>query len=102
LCFSGLAVLVSSRTSKPEIGNGIINAIVSPLMFVCGIFFSYHNFPDSIIPIIQKLPLSMLADGMRSIFNEGAGLKSVLDEILILSASGLVFSFIGLRIFKWY
>ena len=102
LCFSGLAVLVSSRTSKPEIGNGIINAIVSPLMFICGIFFSYQNFPDAIIPIIQKLPLSMLADGMRNIFNEGAGLKSVLDEILVLSGSGLFFSFIGLRIFKWY
>ncbi len=101
-CFSGLAVLVSSRTSKPEIGNGVINAIVTPLMFVCGIFFSYQNFPDSIIPAIQKLPLTMLADGMRSIFNEGAGLKSVIDEILVLSASGFVFSFIGLKIFKWY
>jgi ABC-type multidrug transport system permease subunit len=101
-CFSGLAVLVSSRTSKPEIGNGVINAIVSPLMFICGIFFSYHNFPDTIIPFIQKLPLTLLADGLRGIFNEGAGLNSVFDEIIILTASGFVFSFIGLKIFKWY
>lgn len=40
-----------------------------------GIFFSYHNFPDWGIPVIQKLPLTLLTDEFRSIFIEGAGLR---------------------------
>ncbi len=102
VCFIGLAVLTASRTANTEIGNGLINAIVTPMMIVSGIFFSYHNFPDWIAQIIQYLPLTILADSIRSIFNEGAGLADVALPILILSSAGLVFFLTGIRIYKWY
>ena len=100
--FAGLAVLVSSRTANTEIGNGFINAIVFPMMILSGIFFSYHNFPDWAIPVIKMLPLTMLADGVRSIFIEGAGLFQMAQPILILTVTGLVFFTAGLKIFRWY
>jgi ABC-type multidrug transport system permease subunit len=100
--FAGLAVFVSSRTSNTEVGNGFINAIVFPMMILSGIFFSYHNFPDWAIPVIQMLPLTMLADGIRSIFIEGTGLVQVAPPILILTAIGALFFTAGLKIFKWY
>jgi len=102
LAFSGLAVFVASRTANTEIGNGLINAIVFPMMVLSGIFFSYHNFPDWALPFIQKLPLTMLADGIRSIFIEGAGMSSVLLPSLLLVITGFIFFTMGLRIFKWY
>jgi ABC-type multidrug transport system permease subunit len=102
LAFSGLAVFVASRTANTEIGNGLINAIVFPMMVLSGIFFSYHNFPDWAIPYIRKLPLTMLADGIRSIFIEGAGMTSILFPSLLLVVTGFVFFTIGLKIFKWY
>jgi ABC-type multidrug transport system permease subunit len=102
IAFAGIAVLVSSHTSKTEVGNGLINAVVMPLLVLSGIFFSYHNFPDWSIGLIKNLPLTMLTDGIRSIFNEGAGYPEVAVPILILLSIGVVFFTIGLKIFKWH
>jgi ABC-2 type transport system permease protein len=100
--FAGIAVFVSSHTSNTEVGNGLINAVVFPMMVLSGIFFSYHNFPDWSISVIQLLPLTILTDGIRSIFNEGAGLKEVALPIIVLSTTGVLFFTAGLRIFKWH
>lgn len=102
IAFSGIAVLVSSHTSNTEVGNGLINAVVMPMMVLSGIFFSYHNFPDWSIQVIQKLPLTMLTDGVRSIINEGAGVADVWLAVIILSATGIAFFAAGLKIFKWH
>ena len=102
LAFSGIAVFIASRTANTEIGNGFINATVFPMMVLSGIFFSYHNFPDWSIPYIRKLPLTLLADGIRSIFIEGAGLSHVLFPSFLLALAGLVFFTLGLKIFRWY
>jgi len=100
--FTGLAILVSSRTTKHEVGNGLINFITTPMLVLSGVFFSYHSFPDWSIPIIQHLPCTMMADSFRSIMNEGAGVLDVMREVTIMSIYGLVTFVLGLRIFKWY
>lgn len=100
--FTGISVLLSCRTANSRIGTGLINMVSLPMSVLSGIFFSYHNFPDFTIPFIKALPLTILADGLRSIFIEGAGIANSLPEIAILSGLGLLFAYIGLRIFKWY
>jgi ABC-2 type transport system permease protein len=102
IAFAGLAVLVSSHTSNTEVGNGLINFVVFPMMVLSGIFFSYQNFPDWSLPVIRNLPLSMLTDGIRSIFNEGAGYHEVAIPIIILLTIGTIFFSIGLKVFKWH
>jgi ABC-type multidrug transport system permease subunit len=102
IAFSGIAVFVSSHTSNTEVGNGLINVVVMPMMVLSGIFFSYHNFPDWSIPVIQKFPLTTMTDGIRSIFNEGAGFAETAIPVLILTATGVVFFLAGLKIFKWH
>jgi ABC-type multidrug transport system permease subunit len=102
IAFAGIAVLVSSHTSNTEVGNGLINFVVFPLMVLSGIFFSYQNFPDWSLPVIRNLPLTILTDGIRSIFNEGAGYHEVTFPILILTATGALFFAAGLKIFKWH
>jgi ABC-2 type transport system permease protein len=102
IAFAGIAVFVSSNTSNTEVGNGLINFVVFPMMVLSGIFFSYQNFPDWSIPVIKMLPLTMLTDGIRSIFNEGAGYHEVLLPILILITTGVVFFSAGLKLFKWH
>jgi ABC-type polysaccharide/polyol phosphate export permease len=100
--FAGIAIFISSYTANTEVGNGLINAVVMPMMVLSGVFFSYHNFPDWSIPVIQKLPLTMFADGIRSIFNEGAGIGDVFLPVSILTLSGIVFFSLGLKIFRWH
>ena len=102
IAFTGLAVLISTRTSKTEVGTGWINAVQMPMMILSGIFFSYHNFPEWSIGVIKMLPLTALADGVRSIFNEGAGWIEIITPSIALSGFGIICFIIGLRIFKWF
>jgi ABC-type multidrug transport system permease subunit len=102
IAFGGIAIFVSSRTSNTETGNGLINAVVLPMTVLSGIFFSYHNFPDWSIPFIRKLPLTLLADGIRSVFIEGAGTAAIILPSVSLTAIGAVFFAAGLKIFKWH
>jgi ABC-2 type transport system permease protein len=71
-------------------------------MVLSGIFFSYHNFPEWAIPVIQKFPLTLLADAIRGIFIEGAGYQEVTLPFTLLMLIGVTFFGIGLKIFKWH
>jgi ABC-type multidrug transport system permease subunit len=102
IAFGGIAILISSHTANTETGNGLINAVVLPMTVLSGVFFSYHNFPEWSIPYIQKLPLTLLADGIRSVFIEGAGIKEIILPSAILTAIGAIFFAMGLKIFKWH
>lgn len=102
MVFAGMAIFISSHTSSTEVGNGFINAVVMPMMVLSGIFFSYHNFPDWTFYFIKPLPLTMLADGLRSIFIEGAGFAEITIPTLIMATTGILLFAAGLRIFKWH
>jgi ABC-type polysaccharide/polyol phosphate export permease len=84
------------------VANGLVNAITLPMMILSGIFFNYHNFPDWAIPVIQALPLTLLADSIRAVFIEAAGFADILKPVIILSFTGLATFILGLRIFRWY
>jgi len=101
-CFAGISILMASRTSSSRIGNALINIISMPMMILSGIFFSYHNFPEMVIPFIQILPLTMLTDSLRSIMTEGTNLIENLPSFFLLTAMGAVFFILGIRIYKWY
>lgn len=102
IAFGGLAIFVSSRTANTEVGNGLINAVVLPMTVLSGIFFSYYNFPEASVPFIQKLPLTLFTDAIRSIFTEGAGFAQTGMPSAILLAFGVFFFSAGLRIFRWH
>jgi ABC-2 type transport system permease protein len=102
LAFAGLAVFTASRTANSRVGNGLINSVTFPMTLLSGVFFSYHNFPDWAVPIVQKLPLTLLADSIRSIFTEGAGFAVTIAPTLALALIGLFFFAVGMRIFRWY
>ncbi|MDR2121440.1 MAG: ABC transporter permease [Tannerella sp.] len=102
VAFTGIAVLISSRTDKTEVGNGWINAVQMPMMILSGVFFSYRNFPEWSIGVIKLLPLTALTDGFRSVFNEGGGWMEILMPSAVLTLVGVVCFGIGMRMFKWY
>jgi ABC-2 type transport system permease protein len=102
LAFSGIGILIASRTDKSEVGNGLINAATLSMTILSGVFFNYHNFPGWAVSFIQYLPLTILADGIRAIFIEAASLADVAGAIIILAGTGIVTFLAGLRIFKWY
>ncbi|MGK5092289.1 ABC transporter permease [Deltaproteobacteria bacterium TL4] len=101
-CFFGIAVLISSRAASTQAGNGLINTINMPMFITSGIFFSYHSFPDWLIPWIQYLPLTLLADGLRGVFVESLSIQELLQPSLMLLIQGSISFYLGLKIYKWY
>lgn len=99
--FSGIAILMSSRATSTQVANGLINLVTFPMTIASGIFFSYHNFPETAEKIIRFFPLTLLADSIRGIYNEGLGLNETIFSFIILNIIGLFFFLVGLRIYKW-
>ena len=101
-CFTGISLLIGSRTDNIKVGEGLVDALALPFVLVSGIFFSYHLFPDFLVPIIQYFPLTIIVDSLRSIFTGGANIMDVLPGCIILNIIGFILSSFALRIYKWY
>lgn len=101
LAFTGIAVLISSRVANSQIGNGLINLVSFPMTICSGVFFSYHGFPELFRNIVKYFPLTVLADGVRAVFTEGAGLQESAFPILFLSFIGVLFFGAGIKMYKW-
>lgn len=100
--FGGIALMVGSRTDNTTVGNGLINAVTLPMMVLSGVFFSYRNFPTWASGVIQYLPLTLIADSFRLIFNEPVGFSAVALPVSILVVTGIITTTMGLRMFKWH
>jgi ABC-type multidrug transport system permease subunit len=102
IAFGGIAILIAARPERNQVGSGIINFITLAMTILSGVFFSYTNFPEWAVKIIRYVPLTLLADGFRSVFNEAADFPQIAMPVLLLLGYGVLSFIIGLRVFKWY
>jgi ABC-2 type transport system permease protein len=99
--FTGIGLLISTRTVSQEVASGWANAITIPMGLASGVFFDYALFPDVLHPIIRCLPLTALTEGLRGIANQGLGIAETLPELAVLAAWTAITFVVALRIFKW-
>ena len=101
LAFGALGLFVASRARTFEAISGLMNVSMLPMWLLSGVFFSAANFPDSIQPLVQSLPLTALNDALRGVVLEGSTLRTIQAEVLVLLAWGIVSFAVALRIFRW-
>jgi ABC-type multidrug transport system permease subunit len=101
LSFSAMGLLIASRARTIEGASGLMNLAMLPMWVFSGVFFSTANFPASLQPFIQLLPLTAVNDALRATMLQGAGLAAVSGEISILAAWLLVSFVLALRFFRW-
>ena len=101
MAFSGLALLVASRTESTEVAAGWMNFVQLPMWLFSGAFFDYSRFPGAAQPLIRALPLTAFNDAARAIVNEGASFVAVLPQALILAAWGGVSFVLAMKLFRW-
>jgi ABC-type multidrug transport system permease subunit len=99
--FSGIGLLVASRTAKTETVSGLMNLVMLPMWLLSGVFFSSKQFPDVAQPFIQALPLTQLNDALRDVMLEGASLASVGWRLAALAAWAVVSFWLALKTFRW-
>jgi ABC transporter DrrB family efflux protein len=99
--FSGIALLISSRTESPEVATGLINLVTLPMWIFSGVFFSYDRFPEVMHPYIQALPLTALCDSLRAVMNDGQAMFANPLPLVVMAAWGLLCFATALKIFRW-
>lgn len=99
--FSGLGLLISSRTKTIEGVSGLMNLVMLPMWLLSGTFFSWERFPEAVHPVIRALPLTALNDALRAVMTEGRPLSALGLELGVLTVTGVVSFLVAVRIFRW-
>ena len=101
MAFSGLGLLVASRSKTVEGVSGLMNLVMVPMWIFSGVFFASGNFPDAIQPVIRALPLTALNDALRAVMIDGAALAETAGMLSVVTAWGVGSFLVALRIFRW-
>ena len=96
-----MGLVVSARISSEELAGGILNVIATPMMVVCGVFFSIDGAPRVLQLAAQLLPLTHLINGARAVMLDGAGLVQIAPNLVALAAMSVVYLVLGAALFKW-
>jgi ABC-type polysaccharide/polyol phosphate export permease len=96
-----VGLLIGSRVKTFEAVSGLVNLVLLPMWIASGVFFSASKFPAAVQPVVQALPLTAVVDALRAVILEGAPLRAVAGELMLLAAWGIVPFLVALRIFRW-
>jgi ABC-type multidrug transport system permease subunit len=99
--FAGISLVVGARLDNTESATGVLNFIQLPMYVLSGSFFSYERFPEWLHFPIELLPLTALTNGLRAIYNEGAGFSDLGFEAAVLFAWGTAGFLVAKRTFRW-
>ncbi len=79
----------------------LANIITLPLLFLSGIFFSRSSLPGFLHRVTDFLPLTHLADAMRSVAIDGASLVDVAPQLLGLAVWSILACILAVTLFRW-
>ena len=99
--FVSMGFAVSGFARTEDVAAPIANAIALPMMFLSGVFFPREAMPEPLRVVADYLPLSFLADALRSVAVDGQSLWSQWDDVLGLVGWLAVTFFISVRLFRW-
>ena len=96
LCFS-----IGSLAKTQESVGVIASIFIYPQIVMSGVFFPIDTLPEFIQPFSEILPLSIVADAMRSISSDGLLLLAVYKNIIGISIWIVIGTFISTKLFVW-
>lgn len=101
LAFSGLGLLIATRSTTIEGVSGWMNIVMMPMWLLSGVFFASSNFPDAAQPFIRLLPLTALVDALRGVYLDGLGPAALGREIATLTLYTVATFALSVKLFRW-
>ena len=95
-----IPLFLPARRLKRKCDRGIVSDR-RKLPGKISVFFSYANFPETLHPFLQALPLTALNDALRAAMLDGAGLALLAAPLAVLAAWGGLSFLVALRMFRW-
>lgn len=96
--FSGLALLLAG-TLRAETTLAAANLLYLVLIGTGGLFLPLDRFPDGLATVLALSPAAALADGLRDVLRDGAGLPLGACGVLVVWAA--VSLTLAARWFRW-
>lgn len=92
-----IAGIARSEDQVPPMAN----AVSLPMLLLSGVFFSRTNLPEIVRHITEVLPLTHLADAMRAVAIDGAGVADILPQLIGLGIWAPVSIALAVWLFRW-
>nr|WP_157554677.1 ABC transporter permease [Herbidospora sakaeratensis] len=101
LTFMAIGLVAGGLAKSAEAASGIANLIVLPMAFLSGSFIPLDASPGWLQTLSNVFPLKHLNQALLDVMVRGQGPLSVLPELGIVLAFGLVISLIAMKVFRW-
>jgi ABC-2 type transport system permease protein len=99
--FISLGYFLISFVSTSEGGQGLIQVVQFPMMFLSGTFFPYEMMPSFIQPVVKFLPLTYLSDGLRELMTGITTGYSMRTNIMVLAGWLLITMLLSIKLWRW-
>jgi ABC-2 type transport system permease protein len=96
--FSGFGLLMAG-TLRAEATLAAANLVYLLLLVLGGVVFPLTNFSGGLRSVLELLPISALADGLRQVLQHGGGLPA--RDLLILAVWAVLGLALAARFFRW-
>ena len=101
LTFTSLGYLLTCRARTMDSGQGLVQIVQFPMMFLSGIFFPVGIMPAFLRPVAAMMPLTYLGDALRQVM-VGMSPEHSLASCLAILAGWLLGSFtLATVLWRW-
>ncbi len=101
LMFLTLGFSIGSLAKTQETVGILASIFIYPQLVMSGVFFPLETLPEYIQPVAQVLPLTLVADAMRSIASDGLSLFQVHLDLLGMGVWIIIGTLISTKLFVW-
>ena len=101
LMFLTLGFSIGSLAKTQETVGILASIFIYPQLVMSGVFFPLETLPEYIQPLAQVLPLTLVADAMRSIASDGLTLFQVHLDLLGMGIWIIIGTLISTKLFVW-
>lgn len=99
--FVSIGYMLVSFGRTEESGQGILQLIQFPMIFLSGIFFPVNVIPGFLQPIIKAIPLTCLGDTLRQVMTGAAPPYNLYTDKTIMLAWLAISVFTAVHFFQW-
>jgi len=98
---TAISFTIAGFAKTPEVASTIANVVCLPMLFMCGVFLPMEIMPPKFLPLVQLLPLTHLAEGLRRLMSLQWSFGELWKSELVLLAYLVAFFTLSLLNFKW-
>ena len=97
-----MGLLVAARVTSEELAGGLLNMVTWPMMLLSGVWFSLEAASDWVRQLAGLFPLTHMLEAARAVMLDGAGLATIMPQLIVLAVMTAIFLSFGALLFRWH